>query len=535
MLGRTTNNTILFRLNEVQVLATGGDLKLGGLDWNRRLEAFACEEFVKQCPLDPRFDPQSMQDLAMEVEQAKRSLSVRPKTSINVRHGGRSKLIPIEQTQFNDMTADYVKRAEEMTVDLLKRNKLGWARVNSVLVVGGASRMPMIRTMLKRLSGTTLNTELSPDQSVAQGAAFYAGMMLSGQAFKESSLNQETATRLAAIKQQNVSARALGILVRDQETGHLEACYLVPANSLLPCEFKQIVGTLVRNQRRVHLHIVESGSSPIEAPVELGFCLIQDLPPNLPEKSPVEVVIRYDAQARVRVRAKELTSGKEAQAIIVRPENVVQRNRPIVPAVTKASSVSSPRIGPARAVEINPTNGQLVSESAQAVIMPALDRPQAETLSEAKPVGVPKTATGQKLAPKSGAGKSKPESTFKPSTKAVTHAKDSADAQWLERTERPVPLCNDCGTPLSHRGDCPKCIANGKNRSNAKSNVASSDKGNKSPRPGKPGTKASSKKIAEGPARSVRRKTTPSVESTNPTEEIPAHPESEFAGDDSWG
>ena len=380
----------------------------------------------------------------------------------------------------------------------------------------------MIRTMLKQISGTTLNTELSPDQSVAQGAAFYAGMLLSGQAFKESSLSHETATRLAAIKQQNVCARALGILVRDRETDHLDPCYLVPANSPLPCEFKQIVGTLVRNQRRVHLHIVESGASPGEAPVELGFCLIQDLPPNLPEKSPVEVTIRYDEQARVRVRAKEMTSGKEAQAVVVRPENVIQKNRLIVGAISGSTPKSSPRVGPARSIDLNPLDGKSPPESARHVIMPAIKKSQSgddKTSADGKATSPPTTAVAQS----------------KPTAKAPTPPKVSAEALWLEQTERPIPLCNDCGGPLSHRGECPRCGPSGKARSGAKPSAAGSAKGNKGVRSGKSEPKPGSKKTAVSLARGSPRKPIPAVSSTDPTDELSVKPRSELSVDDYWG
>ena len=65
------------------MIASGGDLQLGGIDWNRLLEQFACDEFIKETPADPRLDKESMQALAIEVEQTKRSLSVRPKAAIS--------------------------------------------------------------------------------------------------------------------------------------------------------------------------------------------------------------------------------------------------------------------------------------------------------------------------------------------------------------------------------------------------------------------------------------------------------------------
>ena len=106
---------------------------------------------------------------------------------------------------------------------------MGWAHVDVVLVTGGASRMPMIRSRLKELSGRTLNTALSPDLSIAQGATYYAGMLLSHDKFARSILNEDATQRLAQVKQQSVNARDLGILVRDVPTKTR-----VPHSSFLP-------------------------------------------------------------------------------------------------------------------------------------------------------------------------------------------------------------------------------------------------------------------------------------------------------------
>ena len=180
---------VKYNQNEVRVVASGGDLHLGGLDWNNALEEFACDEFIKESISDPRLDRESMQALANEVEQVKRSLSVRPKASLVVQHDGRRKTYGIDRERFELLTGHLVKRTEDITKGMLKARKLGWAHVDSVLVTGGASRVPMIRDMLRRISGTTLNTALSPDQSICHGAAYYAGMLLSGQRMEKSSLN----------------------------------------------------------------------------------------------------------------------------------------------------------------------------------------------------------------------------------------------------------------------------------------------------------------------------------------------------------
>ncbi len=322
---------VKYNKDKVTVVASGGDLNLGGLDWNKALEDYACDAFVQESPNDPRYDKQTMQAVSLEIEQAKRSLSVRPKATISMTHAGRRKVFAVDRDEFEKMTAPLVKRCEEITLGLMKAQKMGWAKVDGVLITGGATRMPMVRSMLKRISGTTLNSTLSPDQSISNGAAYYAGMLLSGEKFASSFLNRQATARLARFKQQSVNARELGILVRDTKTGHKIPHYLIPANTPLPCAFKQSFGTVNTNQRRVHLHIVESGTSGDHPFVELGACTVEDLPPNLPVNTAIEVTINYDEQARVHVTARELASGKEARVSIVRLENVISQTLPDVP------------------------------------------------------------------------------------------------------------------------------------------------------------------------------------------------------------
>ncbi len=248
---------------------------------------------------------------------------MRPRAALTCTHGGFRKTYQIELEQFQKLTKPLVDRTEDITLKLLKDNKLGWAHVDVVLVTGGASRMPMIRNRLKQLSGRTLNTTLSPDLSIAQGATYYAGMLLAHDKFARSILNEDASERLAQVKQQSVNARELGILVRDMTTQTRIPHYLIKPNTPLPAAATQQFGTVVPNQKRVHLMIVESGTDPDQPYVVLGDCKIDGLPPNLPEGSIIDVTISYDPQARVHVAAKDSASGKSAATEILRQENLV--------------------------------------------------------------------------------------------------------------------------------------------------------------------------------------------------------------------
>ena len=314
---------VKYQKNEVSVEASVGDLQLGGIDWNNYLQEAIAKQFQRDFDLNPMETPNGRQMLSLEAEQAKRALSVRPKSSFTVQYGGRQKSYQVEQVQFEKLTKHLVDRTAKIVKKLLKDRKMGWAHVDVVLTTGGASRMPMIKNMLKGLSGRTLNSTLSPDQSISHGATYYAGMMLTNSKFARSILNEEATARLSSLKQRSVNARALGIMIRDVETNKRIPHYLIPENTSLPTDQTKLFGTVVPNQRRVKLQVVESGTSPDQPPVLLGECRINDLPADLPSGSQVAVTIRYDESARVHVSAVDAASGKRASAEIIRQENMV--------------------------------------------------------------------------------------------------------------------------------------------------------------------------------------------------------------------
>ena len=427
---------VKYQKNEVKVIASSGDLNLGGIDWNRTLLDAIAKQFVKEFKVDPRSDPESLQFLALEVENTKRSLTVRPKAALTCQHEGHRKSYQIEQTQFETLTKPLVSRTCDLTQAMLKDNKMGWAHVDVILTVGGSSRMPMVRNALKQLGGRTLNTSLSPDQSIAHGATYYAGMLLTNNDFAKSILNEDVSARLASIKQQSVNARGLGILVRDDNNNRVPH-YQIPANTPLPTSITHQFGTVSKNQKRVHLKIVESGTQADEQYVELGTCIIEDLPPDLPENSQIRVTISYDEQARVHVDATDVTSGKQASTEIVREESVV---------VKDGVSTSSAAI-PAAAPEVTDWQSSEIKT------------PAAPRKEKNSPPPAPKKApsTSKKVSPRPISDEiAIGQSTAGPVSEEINLGKALLDDE-LEDAGMPVPLCNKCGETLDHRGSCPAC------------------------------------------------------------------------------
>ena len=245
-------------------------------------------------------------------------------------------------------------------------------------------------------------------------------MLLTNSDFAKSILNEEVTQRLASIKQQNVNSRGLGIIVRDQDDNRLPH-YLIPANTPLPADARQMFGTVIPNQKRVHLRIVESGTAGDDQYVELGTCIVEDLPPDLPQDSQVEVTISYNDQARVKVTARDVKSGKQAQTEIVREQGAV---------VKKDEKAATSKARPAKPA--------------------AKSAPDEDWKAE----GLRKRAA---VAAKAQKKKPKPRAIDGEDDIVELLEASAEDVESLGGGDAPVPLCNECGEPLDHRGDCPQC------------------------------------------------------------------------------
>lgn len=403
-------SVVKYTNDQVRVIASDGDLELGGLDWTTVLVDVAADRFMNDFKEDPRQDPESLQALTLEAEQAKRSLSVRPRAAITVQHGGQRQTYQIEQEQFEHLSRKLLKRSAAITRRILTSNKLGWAHVDVLLTTGGASRMPMIKTVLQKLSGRTLNSTLSPDQSIAHGAAYYAGMLLSNSKYARTVFSSQASDRLARIRQQSVNARSLGIMIRDTKTGERVPHYIIPANSALPVAKTHVFGTVVDNQTNVHVRIAESGAGPDKPPVEIGECLITDLPPGLPEGSQVAVTISYDTQARIHVSARELSTKQSTEVDLIRQENVA---------------------------------GQLQEPAAASKPKPPAD-PKPEPATPKQPDSDEMLPTDFKLSLKALA-----ELTNEPSSPAPASPPSPAKS-----AEVVVLRCRACNAPLNQNGEC---------------------------------------------------------------------------------
>lgn len=175
--GGTFDVTVLrIKGNNLTVLATDGDVQLGGKDWDGKLLNAAAVAFKAKHGPDPRNDEHVYQQMLVAAEDCKRALSARDKARMGITFAGKPVNIDVTRQQFEDLTADLLYRTESRIVRVMEAASLEWKQIDEVLTVGGSTRMPQVLKMLERVTGKKPNTSLSPDEVVAHGAAIHAAI-----------------------------------------------------------------------------------------------------------------------------------------------------------------------------------------------------------------------------------------------------------------------------------------------------------------------------------------------------------------------
>ncbi len=294
-LGGGTFDVTLLKLEpgNIQMIATDGDVQLGGHDWDERIVNHVAESFLKSYGVDPRQDDIALSQIYNAVVEAKHTLTARSRASIQVEYQGKAIAVQLSRDQFADLTSDLLERTSYTTRQLLIDAKMEWKDVNRVLLVGGSTRMPMVTEMIQKLSGIAPDRTVNPDEAVARGAVLYAGYLLAkGQDGVKPSFEVS-----------NVNSHSLGIEGIDQRTMRKINVILIPRNTALPAKFTNRFVTKMENQRSIVIQVLEGESSVPGECTAIGRTSVRNLPEGMPKGWPVEVTFEYAANGRLAVKA----------------------------------------------------------------------------------------------------------------------------------------------------------------------------------------------------------------------------------------
>jgi Fe-S protein assembly chaperone HscA len=302
-LGGGTFDISILRLHNgiFEVLATNGDTHLGGDDIDNMLLAIALEDVASEWGLDPSqiaSDSQLTQRLRRAVIQAKEDLSFVPEVTIRFEHDGRRYERALSRTQFDQLIAGLVERTLEPCRQCMHDAGVSPSEIDEVVLVGGSTRIPLVRQAVERLFLAKPHTELNPDEVVALGAAVQAGI-LTGTVEDKLLLD--------------VTPLSLGI-----ETMGGVVAKLIHRNTTIPASASEVFTTAVDGQRNVLIHVVQGEREMVRDCRSLARFDLKDIDP-LPAGLPkIEVRFLIDANGILNVSAKDQRTGKE-HSVEVKP------------------------------------------------------------------------------------------------------------------------------------------------------------------------------------------------------------------------
>lgn len=296
--------------DEIAVLATDGDHKLGGKDWDDRIAGFLAGQFRDEFGADPFEDQESFNDLMIKCEKAKRELSVRDSTRVSIVHNGERGTYTLTRSQFAELTRDLLERTHGIAQSVLNSVEgLTWENLNGVLLVGGSTRMPMVAEFVEEVTGRPPLRGINVDEAVALGAALQAAADLKVE--DDLSLEASSGEEFSLPAIRDVTCHSLGMVAENQDRSKYLNSIIIKKNSQIPAENACDYTIRVSENRSANKLEVYMLQGEVESPMEctvLGKYVFTGFTPTKTGRAQVRVHYAYNKNGTVDVRAEQLNA-----------------------------------------------------------------------------------------------------------------------------------------------------------------------------------------------------------------------------------
>ena len=324
--GGTFDVTILgIKGNEINMIASDGDPELGGKDWDDELTSYCLSKFKETYGESPQADPQSYQECYDRIIKAKISLSTMPKALIQVSHEGNRENVEMTREHFEKLSIDLLEQCKSLSERVLEKANKTWNDIDTVLLVGGSTYMPMIKNLIKKISGKEPSTEVNPDQCVAIGAAYQAryrfmeeevlkAKQQKGEAEAEK-IKKELRGSLPDITVKESVAKSIGIIILDKEDKEV-VLEMIPEQTGIPFTVEGDFKYAYDNQTSVRAEITEGKGHTRGQVNVIGEVPLDNLPPR-PKGSPIKVIYTYNRDKTLDAEVIDVETGKRRQDKVI--------------------------------------------------------------------------------------------------------------------------------------------------------------------------------------------------------------------------
>ena len=294
----------------IEVLATAGDNRLGGDDFDQKIVDYIVADFKANNGVDLSADKMALQRVKEAAEKAKKELSSATTTNINLPFISMNASGPLHldmnltRAKFNELTHDLVERTAGPVQNALRDAGISASELGKVLLVGGSTRIPAVQDKVKLLTGHEPSKSLNPDECVALGASIQGGKLAGDAGAGEILLLDVTPLSLSIETMGGIATR------------------LIERNTTIPTKKSQIFSTAADNQTAVDINVVQGERQFARDNKSLGQFRLDGIPPARRGVPQIEVTFDIDANGIVNVSAKDLGTGKEQHITITAGSNM---------------------------------------------------------------------------------------------------------------------------------------------------------------------------------------------------------------------
>lgn len=312
-LGGGTFDVTLLRLdrNELRILHSDGDHELGGKDWDDRIVEFVANRFQEEFGTDPLQDRESIADLLVAAEELKKRLSTTQAAMLTLVHEGQRGRYSMGRSALESLTSDLMERTIALTMRVLRDEGITPAKVDGVLLVGGSTRMPMVRDFVLRTFGREPAGGINPDEAVALGAAVLAAEYEAAGAAPRYSIGGPT-------RRVDVTNHSLGMIALNEDRSAYINTIILPKNTPIPRKDTRPYQHRTRRSGANTLEVfVTQGESESPGDVTyLGRYVLSGLSHAESGAAVVDIEYSYDASGTVRVAARARATGEPLEVTV---------------------------------------------------------------------------------------------------------------------------------------------------------------------------------------------------------------------------